>query len=78
MRICVVLQRLQLLVAVTMQLKFVIYVPKFVRNVLKLVISMSISTVKTVLTSAENALKNVEKWLHRQSDIRLIMRRMSF
>jgi hypothetical protein len=47
--ICVVLQRLQLLVAVTMQLKFVIYVPK-------LVISMSISTVKTVLTNAENAL----------------------
>mgnify|MGYP000308365743 FL=1 len=71
MRICVVLQRLQLLVAVTMQLKFVIYVPK-------LVISMSISTVKTVLTNAENALKNVEKWLHKQSDIRLIMRRMSF
>jgi len=70
-RICVVLQRLQLLVAVTMQLKFVIYVPK-------LVISMSISTVKTVLTNAENALKNVEKWLHKQSDIRLIMRRMSF
>ena len=68
MRICVVLQRLQLLVAVTMQLK---YVPK-------LVISMSISTVKTVLTNAENALKNVEKWLHKQSDIRLIMRRMSF
>ncbi len=71
MLICVVLQRLQLLVAVTMQLKFVIYVPK-------LVISMSISTVKTVLTNAENALKNVEKWLHKQSDIRLIMRRMSF
>jgi hypothetical protein len=42
------------------------------------VISMSISTVKTVLTNAENALKNVEKWLHKQSDIRLIMRRMSF
>lgn len=71
MRICVLLQRLQLLVAVTMQLKFVIYVPK-------LVISMSISTVKTVLANAENALKNVEKWLHKQSDIRLIMRRMSF
>ena len=71
MRICVVLQRLQLLVAVTMQLKFVIYVLKFV-------LSMSTSTVKTVLTNAENALKNVEKWLHKQSDIRLIMRRMSF
>tara|TARA_R100000988_G_scaffold94124_1_gene58717 strand:- start:456 stop:620 length:165 start_codon:yes stop_codon:yes gene_type:complete len=54
-----------------MQLKYVIYVPKFVRNVLKFVLSMSTSTVKTVLTSAENALKNAEKWLHKKSDIRL-------
>jgi|TARA_R110000787_G_scaffold283748_2_gene396810 hypothetical protein len=60
----VVLQQLRWLVAVILQLRFVTFAPRFVKNVLKFVISMNTSIVKTVLMSAEDVLKNAEKWLH--------------